>query len=227
MPYVCPVTEEVSMNRLKRMFLATLTGLALCLLFVPANAQFPGTVIVSSDAAGTDCSIVDTGGLVQVHIVHMHTDGVRGSRFMLDPAPGWTHLGDMPDFPSLGTSISGMIVCMPSCMSSDIHLTTVNFFGSAAPPCTYISIVPDPAAPSGSIEALDCNWNPMYPTGGQAIVNPEGGCFCHAAVAPGGENRAPNERGIDNPSKLPAAHFCSPVPVQQSTWGAIKSLYEY
>ncbi|MCK5407929.1 MAG: hypothetical protein KAJ37_10755, partial [Candidatus Krumholzibacteria bacterium] len=153
-------------------------------------------------------------------------DGVRGSRFMLMAVPGWTHLGDVPDFPSLGTSISGMIVCMPWCMSSDIHLTTVNFFGSVALPCTYISIEPDPAAPSGQIEALDCNWNVMFPTGGAAIVNPTPECSCHAGLVAGTENHPSKKRDEGNASKSPATHFCSPVPVHPSTWGAIKSMYD-
>ena len=214
------------MTRLRPIWLAVFAGLALCLMIAPASAQIAGSVVVSSDPGGANCNIDDTGGLVQVHIVHMHTDGVRGSRFMLMAAPGWTHLGDVPDFPSLGTSISGMIVCMPWCMSSDIHLTTVNFFGSAAPACTYISIEPDPAAPSGQIEALDCNWNVMYPTGGAAIVNPTAGCSCHAGLVAGTENHPSKKRDEGNASKSPAAHFCSPVPVQPSTWGAIKSMYE-
>jgi hypothetical protein len=214
------------MTRLRPIWPAVFAGLALCLMFVPASAQVPGSIWISSSLDGSECTIVDVGSLVQVHIVHMHTDGVRGSRFMLIAAPGWTHLGDVPDFPSLGTSVSGMTVCMPWCMSSDIHLTTVNFFGSVAPPCTYISIEPDPAAPSGSIEALDCNWNVMFPMGEAAIVNPDGGCFCHAGVDLGVENDPANKRENDNPSKSPATHFCSPVPVQPSTWGAIKSMYK-
>lgn len=206
--------------------MAFLAGIAVFLMITPGFAQLPGSIWVSSTPDGYGCEIVDVCTLVQVHIVHLHTDGVRGSRFMLEPVMGWTHLGDVPDFPSLGTSISGMIVCMPSCMPSPVHLVTVNFFGSCAPPCTQIQIQPDPAAPSGLIEALDCNWNLMFPTGGAAVVNNDGGCPCIAGLSTDTATVPSDHRRKVALSKSSAAHFCTPVPVESSTWGAIKSMYQ-
>jgi hypothetical protein len=56
--------------------------------------------------------------------------------------------------------------------------------------------VADPGALSGQIEGVDCALNKTYPSGGSGRVNPDPTCWC----------------GL--------------IPVQHTTWGAIKAMYE-
>jgi hypothetical protein len=173
--------------------------IAFCLLF-GASTVFAqaGSVGVFADPGGTNCNMLDAGGLVQVYITHVNTTGATAAQFMLQPGPGWVHLGDTWNFTTvIGTSIAGVSVAYGGCFAGTISLGLVNFFGSVAPSCTLISIVPDPAAPSGNIEAVDCalpDPGKMFPTGGSAIVNADGSCDCS-------------------------------VPVQDTTWGGVKALY--
>jgi hypothetical protein len=175
--------------------------IALCLLFGASMAfAQAGSVGVFADAAGTNCNLVDAGGLVQVHVVHAYSTGATASQFLFDiSATAWTHLGDTWDFTTvIGTSITGVSVAYGGCFSGPIHLGTINFFGSIVPACTIVSVVPDPAAPSGNIEAVDCalpDPGKMFPTGGSAIVNSDGTCDCL-------------------------------IPVQDTTWGGVKALYQ-
>lgn len=145
------------------------------------------------------CNLVDNGGLIQLEVLHVHTTGATASQFKLDVSNiGWTHLGDVFDFATtIGRSITGTSVAYGSCLTGPVHLVTVNFAGSQAPPCTYVSIVPDPGALSGKIEAADCATpmpNKIFPTGGQAIVNATAQCPCS-------------------------------VPAEKKTWGLVKALY--
>ncbi|MCK5407429.1 MAG: hypothetical protein KAJ37_08245, partial [Candidatus Krumholzibacteria bacterium] len=174
--------------------------IACCLVF-GASMAFgqAGSVGIFSDVGATSCNFADAGGLVQVYISHVNTTGATASQFMLVPGPGWTRLGDTWNFGTIiGVSTAGVSVAYGGCFSGAIALGVVNFFGSVAPSCTLISIVPDPVAPSGAIEAVDCTLpDPlkMFPTGGSAIVNSDGSCDCL-------------------------------IPVQDATWGGVKALYQ-
>ena len=174
--------------------------IAFCLLF-GASMVFAqaGAVGVFSDAGGTNCNMVDAGGLVQVYINHVYTTGATASQFMLQPPVGWTHLGDMWNFSTvIGSSILGVSVAYGGCFSGPIALGVVNFFGASSPSCTIISIVADPAAPSGLIEGVDCalpDPGKFFPTGGSAVINPDGTCDCS-------------------------------IPVRDTTWGGVKALYQ-
>jgi hypothetical protein len=156
-----------------------------------------GTVGAFADAGATNCNLVDAGGLVVVYINQVYTTGSTAAQFMLVPAPGWAHLGDNWNFQAIGTALTGVSVAYGQCFAGTISLGWVNFFGAGVPPCTFVSIVPDPAAPTGQIEAVDCEVVPakMFPTGGVAIVNPLITCDCL-------------------------------IPVQDTTWGGIKALYQ-
>jgi hypothetical protein len=122
--------------------------------------------------------------LVVVYIFHEHAPAVTPSRFKVDVGTtGWTHLHDAwstQDF--VGTSVDGVTIEYGSCRTSSIYLGQIHFQGTSAPDCSHVGIVPDPGAVSGKIEAVDCNDNPMYPTGGQAIVNPTPDCQCTVPV---------------------------------------------
>jgi len=171
-----------------------LIGLCLTMVASLAFAQ-AGSIGVFSDATGVNCNFTDTGGLVQVYIMHVNTPGATASQFKLEVPADWTHLGDTWNFPTIiGVSIDGVSVAYGGCFPAPIALGAINFFGSAAPACTMINVVADPASLSGSIEAVDCEEFKVFPTGGAGIVNPDGTCDCS-------------------------------TPVQETTWGGVKALY--
>jgi len=155
-----------------------------------------GSIRIASDATGADCNLVDAGGLVTVHLLHVDAPGATASQFRLDvSATGWMHLGDTWNFATvIGTSTLGVSVAYGGCFPGPIALGAINFFGTNAAPCTMINIVEDPEALSGNIEAVDCESFKVFPTGGAGIVNSDGTCDCS-------------------------------TPVQETTWGGVKALY--
>ncbi len=121
--------------------------IACCLVF-GASMAFgqAGSVGIFSDVGATSCNFVDTGGLTQVYISHVFTSGATASQFKLDAPATWTHLGDTWNFTTIiGVSISGVSVAYATCLVGPIALGVVNFFGSAVPGCTFMSIIPDPS----------------------------------------------------------------------------------
>ena len=208
------------MTRPTRVYLLLFIGLVFCLA---PSSVFPqsGSIGVFADPNASDCNVADSGGLVQVYIWHMHTSGSRGVRFRLNvDSVGWTHLGDLHDFESTeGTSVDGVTVCWDQCLSGSFQLMTINFFGSAAPACSIVEV---DVYPGAGVEALDCEGNVTNPAAGRVYVNPDGTCTC-TACRTGTETACANKVGTSENS---ASNFCATVPVEQSTWGMIKSFYD-
>jgi hypothetical protein len=196
--------------------------MALCLIasifvvasFTSVHAQ-GGSIVISSDPGLTDCTIVDAGSLIIVYIGHLYSQDVTGARFKFDIGGlPWVHLQTNSPYWTMGDPLNGITVCYGSCLSSPDVILEMLFFGSFAPTCSYVGIAGHPV--DGDIWALDCESNMVYASGGQAIVNPDGSCFCHAD---------PGKAKVKHETKRSAANFCSAVPVEQSTWGMIKALY--
>jgi hypothetical protein len=91
--------------------------------------------------------------------------------------------------------VDGVSIAYSQCLGSPIALGRVDLFGSSAPECTEIRIVPDPGAYSGKIEVIDCAGNRVFGDGGYGAVNPNSECLCGA------------------------------VAIHETTWGGIKALY--
>ena len=161
-----------------------------------------GSIGVFADAGATDCNIVDGASLVTVFFVHVNTTGATASQWMLDLGGlPWTHLGDIMQAPTvIGTSVGGISLGYGGCRQAPYLMGQANFFGSSAPACSRIQIVADPLAPTGGIEGVDC----LLPPDGPNKNIPTGGT---AIVNSNGEC------------------LCN-VPVEESTWGGIKALYQ-
>jgi len=196
-----------------------------CLLFLlsvstaaEVRAQ-AGTIEIFGDATLTSCAIVDAGaGLVPVYVAHQFSSPALGVRFMIDYSGSTlTKVGEYSPRVWVGDSASGVTICYGACLSDwSILVLTVNFFGAGTTPtCTSITVQPHPE--DGQILALDCSWNLMFPTGGAAVINPDASCYCTACLACG------KETGETQPAE---DHFCAWAPVEQTTWGQIKAMYE-
>ncbi len=187
---------------MKRLLLLTVVILSVSSL---AFAQYqPGSIDVYTDAGQGSCNFVDAGGLVTVHFFHTHTTGATAAQFMLEVPATWSHLGDLWNTAtSIGTSVVGVSLGYGVCsgQSADFNLGSANFFGGSVGACELISIVPDPTAPTGLVELVDCLKPPDGPNkftltkGGQGRVNNDGTCSCTVAV-------------------------------HETTWGGIKALYD-
>ncbi len=144
----------------------------------------PGSIGVFADAVGAGCNIVDAAGLVQIHYLHVNTGAATASQWMIDlSAVAWTHLGSiMAHTTIIGAPITGVSIGYGGCFPGPIYLGYSNFFGSAAAPCSMITVVADPANLNGVVEMVDCLAAKFTATGGSAIINADGSCQCNVPV---------------------------------------------
>ncbi len=175
--------------------------LALTILCAASTVQAQGgTLMLFSDPSGLDCDLHDDApGLCTYYVVHMGTAGATASQFAA-PKPA-CHMGiflsDTGQYAvTIGSSQTGTAIGYGACLSSPIHILTINFFcqGLTGECCMY-SIVPDPNIASGQIEVVDCSETLVYGSGGTSAVNPTVSCCCQC------------------------------TPAKESTWGKVKSLY--
>ncbi|UCH82913.1 MAG: hypothetical protein JSW50_10600 [Candidatus Latescibacterota bacterium] len=169
-----------------------------------AFAQAGGGIIISSDTQGIDCNLWDVvAGLANYYIVHIQIPGsisqATASQFSA-PQPACllaTWLSDTTIWPvTIGNSQIGVAIGYGQCQPLPVHVLTMNYFTSGITgACCLYRPQPDPAVPSGQIEAVDCNNNLLTGLGICAIVNPDASCPCWA------------------------------TPTEESTWGKVKSLY--
>lgn len=166
--------------------------------YIPPGHDIAGYIGVFSDPEGQNCDFIDAGSVVEVYLFHNAHTGATASQFKLDVPMGWTHLGDVWEFSTvIGSTIQGVSVAYGHCLTAPTYLGRALFFGSAAPPCSIIRVVPDPLAISGQIEVVGCAANKLYGSGYIGVVNPDVYCSCDAGN----------------------------VPVQKTTWGGIKAMY--
>ena len=183
---------------MKRLFL--LATILVCVSGLAVGQPNPGSIGIFTDQLATDCNIIDGSmGLKSVYIIHVGTNGATASMWKLDVDPGVTmqYVGETSPFQTIiGDTQNGISIAYASCLSGQFLVATVNYFAQGtSTACAYMSIVPNPAAPSGNVEIVNCSFQKHeLPKGGQAIVNPDGTCQCN-------------------------------VGTQTTSWGSIKSLY--
>jgi hypothetical protein len=116
-------------------------------------------------------------------------------------AHGTTFFGDQAVFGVvLGSSQTGFAMGYGICLSSPIHVLTMAFFaaGGTTRCCEYI-VDGDPRTYSGQVEVVDCQGNLLIGSGRANTVNGAPAvCECSTETA---------------------------VPVEETSWGAIKALY--
>ena len=188
---------------MKRILLLTVA--VLCVAGLASAQQDVGSIDIFSDGAYTSCNVVDINGIVPVYIVHSHAnDGAAASQWMLEIGGGVTmvSVGSSSPFPTaIGDPFTGISIAYGTCQTGNTLILTVNFFGSGtSATCSLMSIVPDPGALSGLVEIVDCLPEPIGPN--------------KVTIEKGGQARV-NPDGTCN---------CT-VPVQETTWGGINSLY--
>jgi hypothetical protein len=182
--------------------------LAAATLGTPATAHAQGFVGIFSDTRGCPCEVTDRGGIAILTVTVLHVDalsGARGSRFSA-VRPGCfaaSFLSETSPFQTIGNSQVGIAIDYGRCLTGTFRLLTITYLAyGTTPDCCIYAVHPDPTAPSGRIEAVDCNDQIAFLPEWVEIINSNVTCQCTA--------------GPD---------YCYPVPTETSTWGRVKSLY--
>ncbi len=183
-----------------------LLSIGLLLVAGLAFAQ-PGSIGLFSNVIGTNCDVYDSGpGLVLVYVVHMYTPGATASQFSVASMWGnaMTYLSEAVTAPyiKIGTCYSntaGCAIAYGGCIGSPNMILTLQFFASGTtPPCSYLQVMPDLTPPAKtSVLVTDCSDPPL-------LLNATGGDV------------------VINPN---AGCMCD-IPVEETSWGQIKSLYQ-
>lgn len=187
------LVEVVVMKR------SLLLALAFVLFAGTASAQ-AGSITIYGDMDFMDCRIEDKiPSLVQMYVVHAYAVEVTGSRWkMKSNCNQMMYISEVSDFSVTGNTRTGISVDYGVCLVSPVLVVTVNWFGEGlTPDCCFVWIRPDPAAPSGEIEAVDCFDNVLTASGGAGIINSTSNCTCDC---------------------------CNPV--EATTWGRVKALFQ-
>lgn len=179
--------------------------LSVCLLVVASMAfAQTGSIGLFADPGATSCDVYDAAaGLVLVYVVHVFTPGATASQFMVTGSGTMTYLSEAVTAPFIkigtcaGPGATGCAIAYGACVGSPNMILTLQYFASGTTPaCDLIQVVADPSATPPGIYVTDCADPPLLLT------------------ATGGT-------AIVNPVE---GCFCN-VPVEETSWGQIKSLY--
>lgn len=194
--------------------------LALGILF-SASLVFgqAGYIGLFSDLNRTTCnmSITSAGGTKRVYVYHLLAAGTTASMFGIKTTGLTGDVDNECDMTGIAYYISlyigdpfyaapydndnaGIAFAYGSCNTTGlIYLMRITFVCAGIdvpPPCSSLEAVAAPDAPSGTIEVVDCADTKLIGNGSRLSINPDGTCPCGEIV-----------------------------PVQDSSWGKIKSLY--
>jgi hypothetical protein len=174
-----------------------------------------GTFWLSSDPAGLDCLLDDSQEALRfVYVTHANSPGATASQFRIHSGGGFncTYLSYQSNYLTLGEPLSGIAIAYGICISSPITILELIYYCTGtSETCSWLTVCPDLNAPTGTIEVVDCSFNKLVGFGGVLWVNTDGyscGCWVDSSEA-----------------STTAVNCDAPVPVRDSTWGSIKSLY--
>lgn len=180
------------------------------LLLVPSvSASQAGYIGLYFDFGGTVCSLTEEpNGFVPMYAIHQATAGAGAVQFGVEASnpSGFVHLGETSPYATIIGSVwvhdegQGGSIAYGACVGSPNLVKTVNVLTLGINPmCTTITVIPDPASLTGTIEVVDCSNNKLIGAGGRVIVNSDGSCLGLCQIEPA---------------------------VEKSTWGGVKALYQ-
>ncbi|MEE9269971.1 MAG: hypothetical protein V3V49_06890 [Candidatus Krumholzibacteria bacterium] len=161
-----------------------------------------------ADPGGLECNVDDAvAGLLNVFIVSTHSIAAavafKAETPLCMSTTGASFLADTKPFPvTVGNSQTGVSVAYGACLGPDAtNVLIIAYFASGTTPlCCFFPITGDPAQPGGEIIVTDCAFDDNI---GVGVIHTVNGTPENCACTP--------------PSP--------PVPVEESTWGKVKSLY--
>jgi hypothetical protein len=177
-----------------------------CLSFLAGavNAQVPGSIGLFADPAASYCDVYDYApGIVIVYVVHVMTTGATASQFRVD-SNSWganmLYLSEVvtPPYYAIGNSQTGVSIAYTYCVPSPNMIMYIQYFAQGlSATCSKIKVVDHPTATPPGIYVVDCSDPPN-------LLTATGGSV------------------VINPD---ATCMCD-IPVEETTWGKIKSLYQ-
>ncbi len=182
---------------MKRIVLLTVAVLCVSSLAV---AQYnPGSIDVYSDIGQGSCNFLDAGGLVLVFVYHTNSDGATASNFMLELGAGvtWSFLGPQWQFATvIGNPMTGVDIGYGACLGAAGDIYLGQLsFFGSSAAACSMISIVIGNGVSGFLEIIDCS-------------------AVKFLLDRGGQGRINPDGTCD----------CS-VPVQETTWGGIKALY--
>jgi hypothetical protein len=166
-------------------------------------------IALYSDAQFSDPHIGTEGpGLISIYVVARSSTPLTAVQYWA-PIPdcwqGATWLGDINMFPiSIGSSQAGMSVGFGGCVTTPVHIQTINVMATLPPPeniCCRMVTKPDLRAPSGKIEFVDCNSVKFFGTEAFAIIG-------DGTAPPAVIDRSPASGAQDQPLDT-GLHWCT------------------
>jgi len=201
------VKHETSCVMVRTILMASVLAV---LLAAPVGSQQPGFIGLYAEQTWEGCLMFDeTPGVRTVYVYH-HLGQGRGVRFRVVAGPGvtMTYLSETHYYPTLGDTQNGITVCYQQCIGGPLVATIQYMAYGTSSINTRINVVPHPE--TNAVEVMNCDGTisgvPVQPLS----VNPEGGCLPPVWY---GQPTSPQD-------------FCQALPVQKTTWGSIKALYE-
>ena len=191
-----------------RIVIVIMTGVLICAVTI-SFSQAQGRIDLVADPGGVSCNILDTApGLVRVHMLVTQRLGVTAVQFAAPKPACWVGATWLLDEIAFGVPIGdsqnnlpyGLAIGFGACLDSPIYLGAIVYLtqGQALPCCYYPVVKTEDTYPEIPTPVMvTCDFEIDGIAGGHAIVNAQPGCSCD-----------------------------EPVPVEQTTWGAMKALYE-
>jgi len=97
-----------------------------------------------------------------------------------------------------GNSQTGKSMGYGTCKTGVIYILAINYFvQGTSPACCLYPVLPAPFNLHGEVEAMDCDFNLVTEIGLVSTINADGTCPCGY-----------------------------PVAVEETTWGAVKALFD-
>ena len=196
------------------MRIAFVAAVLVASLATTASGQ-AGAFLLTSDPGAADCELVDNQtGAAYVYVTHANTPGVTAGQFRINAGGGFTctQLGFQSNFLTLGDPKTGIAIAYGACLSAPITVLEILYYCTGtSETCSWLTVCPDLNTITGTIEVVDCGQNKLVGIGGSMWVNSDGytcGCWISSSDA-----------------SATTTNCSPPVPVRESTWGSIKSMY--
>lgn len=126
---------------------------------VPPPTTIGGSIGVYSDLNGTNRNVIDTGGIVMVHVFHTATEGATASQFRVEAPAGWSLLSSQAQYPvTIGSPDIGVAIGYGQCITGKNHVLTLTYQSPGTTAGEMFKIGPHSRTPE-SIQVVDCSQN--------------------------------------------------------------------
>jgi hypothetical protein len=191
-------------------------------MLCPATAGAQGYAItVWADTPGAECLLEDRApGIVDLYVFHEigGPAGASGSEFRLAQDPNvtlmWLSEVILGGPIWIADTRTGVHISYEACVTDRLHVATVTYFGFATSGvCSELGVCPPVGATD--VVGLDCA-EQAHPIGAGLMYVNSDHVTCLCAIDPG--------RALAASAPWP---FCGiPTPVEPTTWGRVKALYD-